>query len=423
MTGSNVEDTVRGKRFVFLTMNDMTRDGGGPVRIYGLLNALAGKGCEVTLLSNSTHIKQLGPDVRNIFIGRKFTPGQKRMIQALVAWLPAWAAALFFRRTLRLTAERLGGAKEIYSFEYLDNTLAYLLKKQGFIDRYVNDIHGMAPLEFESQIIRASNLLDRLRFKLKRLSARKLDRKVFSSASGLIYASDAMQEYYERNIISGKKPASIILPFVSGGDVNGKPDQELAEALREKYSLSAGDFVFLFAGSYKATGGVDWLIDAFERIRDQEPRVKLMLIGNTGPMYQHCMRKVRQSEYRASIITIEKIPYSQLLTYQSLANVVVCPDQANNYSEYIIHTKYFDAMWSDKPVINGNFAAVRQINPDERLSLSFDPSSPDDLYRTMKRSVDDYARLSEKYARTSDYLRKNLTYPSLAGRLVEFNGR
>lgn len=425
---SGMTEGAVNRSFVFLTMNDFRKDGGGSVRMYGLLNALAGKGCDVVLMSNAACTERFHPAIRHIAIGRPVSRRQKRVLQGIMSWLPLPVTAFVYSKLLRRLGECLAGCprgtETLYSFEYLDNSIACLMKSRGYVSHYVNDTHGMAPIEFGARLKVASTPLQRIRFRLKRLSATLLDRKVFSHASGVIYASRIMQRYYEQHvIIPGHKPDAMVIPFVFGGDPDRRPDPALEKRLREQYGISGDDFLFMFAGSYKVTSGVDNLIDAFCEIHAGAPHTKLMLIGRSGPLWETCMEKVRSSGFGDSIILIDSVPYSELGAYQSLASVIVCPDRANRFSEYVVHTKYFDSLCSGKPVINGGFEIVRQINPDEKLSLLFDPEDPADLCRAMEYSLANYAALSEKYGSNREYVRDHLTYRSFVELLMEWNNR
>ncbi len=41
-------------QYVFFSMRNFKRDGGGSIRMYGVLNALADRGHDVTFISNAT---------------------------------------------------------------------------------------------------------------------------------------------------------------------------------------------------------------------------------------------------------------------------------------------------------------------------------------------------------------------------------
>lgn len=505
-TGNGSADN---RRLVFLTVNDFAKDGGGPVRMYGIVNALSRSGCPVTLISNASQSARFHHGVKHIHIGRRVSKRDKKIIQAMMSWLPHGIVCLAYRTLLSRLRECLPeDIGTLYSFEYLDNSLACLMKSRGYVSRYVNDTHGMAVLEFDARYRAAGNPLRKFVLLFKRLSARRLDAKVFGGAAGVIYGSRAMQDYFESNVIrrgpksaaeggsdggadgaggaagggaasggsnvaaagdsktvggganvarggsniagdsdgvaggavgganvvaaggglnaiaaGGGKPDALIIPYVFGGNPDAHPDPESVKRLRNDLNIIDKDFVFLFAGSYKITSGVDNLIEAFGALHDGAPDTKLILIGSVGPLRERCRELAEGSRFAGSVTFIDAVPYSELINYQHIADVIVCPDRANSFSEYIVHTKYYDSLWSGKPVICGRFASTDRINPDDRLSVSFDPGDPDSLRRAMAHCMDNHAQLIEKYSGNRDYVMRNFTYTTFAERLAEWDNK
>ncbi len=243
-----------------------------------------------------------------------------------------------------------------------------------------------------------------------------LDKKVFKFGDGFIYASNAMKDYYVNAYNITDKDAYII-PYVLGKEVaDTVVDQKLKQKLKMKLGLEEDDFVFFFAGGYKATAGVQDLISAFARFIEANKKGKLILIG-TGPTRNECLKLIETFNIHDRIILIDKIPYIELPTYQSLANVVVCPDRQNPYSQLIVHLKYFDALASGAIVINGAFDSVKEINKDDFLSLTFKPSSVESLFQKMDLSFRRYEEIKIKYSGTKNYALKKLTYEDYVAQL------
>jgi hypothetical protein len=82
------------------------------------------------------------------------------------------------------------------------------------------------------------------------------------------------------------------------------------------------------------------------------------------------------------------------------------------YSQLIIHVKYFDALVSGKLVINGSFNSVREVNPDDFLSVSFEPSNVQDLADKIEYCMDNQEELQVKYKHVPQYVLDNFTYSS-----------
>jgi glycosyltransferase involved in cell wall biosynthesis len=400
-------------KYYFFTLRDFKADVGENVRMYGILNSLAAQGDEVVFLSNAENYRLFHPAVRHVCLGCDFT--EKRQLQGLLALLPASVVhrkyrALFRKIEAALVSANVGDAP-VYFFDYLDNSIGHILKFTNTIRAYINDVHGMVTIEQSYLQSIADGAYLRLVHRWKYFLVDRLDGKVFRGALGLIYGSKSMQTYYERMYqLEGKQ--SIVIPYLVSEDaLNRKPDATLQHELRAKLGLTAQDFVVLFIGTYKQTGGMDDLLNAFDLLHRDTPTGKLIMVG-TGPHKDYCVRLAQQLSSVGAIHFIERIPYANMATYQSLAQVIVCPDKENAFSQHVVHVKYFDALISGRLVINGAFNSVKEINKNEELSLTFKPSDVDDLHGKLSYCRDHYEELSGKYAGVKDYVAQHLTYKS-----------
>ena len=398
-------------KYYFFTLRDFKKEVGENVRMYGMLNSLAAQGHEVVFLSNAESYAAFHPAIQHVCIGYDFQ--EKRRMQGLLALLPAGVVYRQFRplfEKVEAAVARAGvGQAPVCFFDYLDNTIGYLLQKAGVIAAYINDIHGISTIEQSYQQSTATSSYQRWVHRAKYFLVDALDRKVFEGAAGLIYGSRSMQHYYEQRYrLAGKQ--SFVVPYLVGDDaLNRTPDPARRQALQASLGLHAQDFVVLFIGTYKQTGGMDDLIKAFDLLHRDTPASKLILIGG-GPLKDACVALARQLPAAPAIEFISHIPYAEMATYQSLAHVIVCPDKENPFSQHVVHVKYFDALISGRLVINGSFGSVQEINKDEALSLTFRPSDVADLAAKLAHCRDHYAALCEKYAGVKDYVAQHLTY-------------
>jgi glycosyltransferase involved in cell wall biosynthesis len=408
-------------RYIFFSLRDFKIDVGESVRIYGILNSLASEGHQVVFISNAASYSMFHPLIKHVCIDFEFK--EKRAMQAMLAVLPSrfvfWKYKMLFVKigdALRLAHV---GNETVFFFDYLDNSIGYILKRRGLIGGYINDVHGIATIEFLNHIKNAKTFYNKLIYWFKYRFAYRLDKKVFESADGFIYGSDKMRGYYEGLYqLRGKR--NYVIPYVLGEEaVNRKVDERLKADLLKELEISPADFVFLFVGTYKPTAGVDDLIRAFDGLLKRFSRCKLILIGN-GPLKDECLQLAGELSSRSQVKFIDKIPYSELLTYQSLANVIVCPDKSNLYSNYVVHVKYFDALISGRLVINGAFDSVREVNQDDFLSLTFEPSNVNHLQERLEFCKINYDALKKQYKDTRDYTASHLTYRLFIRELTKF---
>ncbi|GHT82977.1 hypothetical protein FACS1894137_02980 [Spirochaetia bacterium] len=377
--------------------------------MYGILNALALANHDVYFISNVKIKNKFNKKIVHIPINYDFTVIQKRLLQGLLSIFPACFVYILYKKLFikikKAFAEVNLKNEPVIFFQYLDTSIAYILKKKNIIRGYINDVEGIGPTEFSSMIKYSNNIKTKLIYSLKYIMSVKLDHKIFNNGDGYIYASEKMKNFYGKIIKGKQKPKSYIIPYVLDETIPREVDKSLKLNILKKYTISSDEFVFLFSGSYKATSGIEDLISAFNKINSHYKNTKLIIICGYFTKYF-------PGEQNKNIIIIEGIPYEQLFTYQSIAHVIVCPDRMNPFSNMIVHVKYFDALISGKLVICGSFASVKELNKEDCLSLSFEPSNVDSLYAAMNNTIDNYDILKNKYEYVSKYANDNLTYLS-----------
>ena len=378
----------------------------------GIINELAKHNDDIVLMSNITDRSKVSKNVQHIALDIEFSPAEKRKFQFL---LGAFGYS-FLNRTfsqqlevLRKSFSKINTTDKVIFFEYLDNSVAYWLTKNKIIHSYINDIHGIASNEFIFQRKKAKSLMSKLFLKIKEKIAMALDKKVFSDAEAIIYASEAMDEYYKKLYPSLKDKNNIYLPYVLNNANVKAPDNRVIQKIKADWGIKDSDFVFLFAGAYKETGGIQDLMLAFDKIAPEFPQAKLILVGD-GPTFENC--KILKESLSSSdrILQMGRQPYDYLSSFQELANVLVCPDRQNLFSDLIVHVKYLDALISGKIVINGSFKSVMEVNSAKKLSLLFTPSDINDLSHKMKDSIKHYVALSLEFSGSKQYTLNNLTY-------------
>lgn len=409
------------KDLVFFTMNDFQREGGGTIRMLGIINELANVRPNIILVSNILDKTKVNAAVKHIPIDHVPSKSEKRKIQFYLGLLNYKMLNLKERILLKklegIFAMLNSNSKFIF-FEYLDNSIGYWLKMNKLINGYTNDIHGIASNEFDFQAKRATALNSNLLFHLKKLISERLDAKVFNHADGIFYASNAMYEYYLQLYPSLKYKKNYFLPYVLNQHNVLPSNPVLINKIKESLHIKETDFVFLFAGAYKETGGIQDLIVAFDLVSKKFGEAKLLLVGD-GPTFQDCKNIAQTLEHRDRVFFLGRQPYNDLASFQEIAKVIVCPDRQNLFSDLIVHVKYLDALISGKIVINGKFRSVMEINTDHQLSLLFKPSDINDLAEQMLLSIINYSKLTELFRMSKDYTLQNLTYSRFIKNLTD----
>jgi glycosyltransferase involved in cell wall biosynthesis len=397
------------KKYVFFTFSDFSSDGGGRVRIYGILNALAKEGKEIVLFSNvdKSNIVKFHPSISHKNLNFYISNIEKKIFQFMLALFPNKINKMIFFKYLQRIKKNIPKElrDEIIFFEYLDNSFGYFLKENNIIKNYINDIHGIAPLEFK---YKKSTGIKKLYNIIKYKSSVSLDYKVMKKTKEIIVVSNTMKEYFLECYPFLENKIKIVPDGVSQEFCSQEIDTNLLKTLKNKY-ISINKKNIFFAGNFKDLGGVLDLINAFIILTKKRNDIQLILIGD-GEHFENARRLVKNFNIEKLVYFLGRVPYNKLKTYQQLADVIVCPDKEHPYSHIVPHIKYFDSLISNKIVINGDFKSTRQINQNEKLSINFKPSNVIDLSNKITYVLDNIVELELKYKENSKKICKYYTY-------------
>ena len=403
-------------KLVFLTFRNFSLDGGGKIRIYGILNALAKEYKEIILISNISDTSKFHPNIKHIFLNLTISTQKKNIFQFSLAIFPNFINKLLFFKYLKSFSKNIPNnlKDEIIFFEYLDNSFGYFLKRNKAIGSYVNDIHGIAPLEFYNN---KSKGIKRLYNLFRYIVSKKLDYKVMKNATKIIAVSKAMKKYFLTEYPFLENKIMVIPDGVSKEFCSQKVDDILLKDIIKTYK-NDNKKIILFAGDFKDLGGVLDLVNAFIKVIKKREDVRLLLIGD-GEHFNRIKQIIQNNNLKSIIHLLGRVPYNKLKTYQELADMIVCPDRQHPYSNLIIHIKYFDSLASGKVVINGSFISVKEINKNKQLSIDFEPSNINDLADKISLVLENLEFYKNKYKFTKNYICKNFTYDAFIKKFLK----
>jgi len=387
------------RTIVCFTFSDFSKDGGGRVRIYGILNGLIKSGHKVMLISNaSLEEDRFHKDIEHISLGFSLSDREKRFFQFALACFPMSVNQILFNKYLEKFEKKIAKKYrgEIIFFEYLDNSFGYFLYQNNLISNYINDTHGIASLEFKFNESKGYGKLFNL---LKEKVSLRLDKKVITHVKSMIVVSKEMKYYFSKKYPTLSSKLFLIPDGVNMVLCQQKIDYDLLEILTQSYKQNHQKIIF-FAGNFKDLGGVIELLEVFISLSRKRDDIVLLLIGD-GEHFERVKSISKNVKCSSRIYVIGRILYAHLKTYQQLADVIVCPDKYHPYSEMVPHIKYFDSLASGKIVINGNFKVLSSINKNEYLSLSYPPSNWVALEETINYALDHQDMLLDRYKNVS----------------------
>ena len=144
--------------------------------MYGILNSLAANNSNrVVFISNAKDKNNFHPNIQHQSINLEVSNKSKKILQGLTSFLPAPIIFLVYSKLLKKVKTSIDAIREkdepVYFFEYLDNTIGYLLNAKDQKYAYINDIHGISTIEFKYQYQNATKIINKTLFYFKYIAS------------------------------------------------------------------------------------------------------------------------------------------------------------------------------------------------------------------------------------------------------------
>jgi glycosyltransferase involved in cell wall biosynthesis len=184
--------------------------------------------------------------------------------------------------------------------------------------------------------------------------------------------------HVERNKVS-------VIPFGINDTV---PDSKLTSAqARKKLGLRTSDKVMLFFGNIVSYKGLEFLIDAFNRLANECSDYRLVIAGKpkpADPYFKMIECKISTSNARSRILTrFEFVPDEQTEVYFKAADLSVLP-YVHIFQSGVLFLSYQFGL----PVLATDVGALREDVAEGKTGFICNPRDPADL----AKNVDKYFR-------------------------------
>ncbi|EEC95395.1 glycosyltransferase, group 1 family protein [Parabacteroides johnsonii DSM 18315] len=161
--------------------------------------------------------------------------------------------------------------------------------------------------------------------------------------------------------------------------------QEEKEGLRNQYGISKDDFLFIFMGRIVKDKGVNEMIEAFTRYRKENPRVRLLILGafenEQNPVDARVQDVIRGNQ--------DGVVYggrqSDVRPFLAASQCLLLPSYREGFGMVLM-----EAGAMGVPVISSDIIGCNNVVTEDN-GLLVEPRNADDLYRKMKRMVEDTA--------------------------------
>jgi glycosyltransferase involved in cell wall biosynthesis len=205
--------------------------------------------------------------------------------------------------------------------------------------------------------------------------AKAVEAYLFSNADHLVAVSGAVKDY-----IHSVAPKAAVTVLPNGVDVqsflrvrasNGAPET------RGEKKFTVG-----FVGSLKPWHGLEFLLEAFRRLPDEQ-NFELRIVGE-GPLRPALEKLVQKLGLQNRVVFTGAVEFEQIPGTLKMLDVLVAPyPQMENF--YFSPLKIFEYMAAGKPIVASRIGQVAEILEDGENALLVPPENPQALAAALLR--------------------------------------
>ncbi|MEO6606112.1 MAG: glycosyltransferase family 4 protein, partial [Aeromicrobium sp.] len=291
------------------------------------------------------------------------------------------AASNSYNALAALTASRQLGLPAIYEVRGLYEE----------VRRSKNEAHALTPQY-------------RFAVHLETLAATEADR--------VITITDGLRD----TLISRGVPAESITVVPNGVDTTRFQPLPRDEDLARRYGLEDA-VVIGYLGSLNWYEGHELLFEAFARVHEQHPEVRLLIVGS-GSRLAQLQRLRAELGLEDEILMPGSVPFEEVEAHYSLVDIAPITRLSSPVTESVSPLKPFEAMAMGKAVVSSDVAIMTEIVDDERTGLLFRKGDVDSLVEVLTRLVVDPALRDRLGTEAREWVVAERDWSILAGRVA-----
>lgn len=201
-----------------------------------------------------------------------------------------------------------------------------------------------------------------LRYKL----TRGLENYVFKRANRVTTICEGLKRDIEARGLC-KAPITVIPNAVEYERFSKEMPRD--EALAAQYGFVAGNTLG-FIGSFYDYEGLDLLIAAVPDLLQQNPNIKLLLVGG-GMQDQALRQQTERLGLQSAVIFTGKVPFAEVERYYSVIDILVYPRKSLRLTELVTPLKPLEAMAQRKVFIASDVGGHHELVEDGVTGVLF----------------------------------------------------
>lgn len=281
---------------------------------------------------------------------------------------------------------------EWYTFSPIDYLFIKKIKKK-FNVRYVATVHDILPFN-------------------QKFYDMYFHRKLYMLADAIILQAPSNVERFAK-VFPESSNKTVMVPH---GHMLDYVEPCNRNEARKVLSLPKDKTIVLFFGQIKKVKGVDVLLKAFAKIKNQNPDLMLVIAGSVWKAdFTECEKIIKTNNFGDSLrIDIRYIPDEEVKYYYAAADITVLP-YTDVYQSGVIQLAY----GYSKAVVATSLPAFTQFVTEGETGFIAEPGDVDSLADALLRAVAQKASLGEIGEKGNALVRERLDWNQLAKRIID----
>jgi glycosyltransferase involved in cell wall biosynthesis len=219
-----------------------------------------------------------------------------------------------------------------------------------------------------------------------------------------------------RHYLIGKGiAAERILVLPNGVDTHRFTPIEPDQTLKAELNIGEGTIIG-YVGSFVKYEGLNLLVEAFAKLRENQPNVYLLLVGD-GETRNELEVMVDQLDIRDYVRFTGRVPHDDVNRYHSIIDIAPFPRTPDIVCEFISPLKPFESMAMGQVVVGSDVAALREIITDGEHGRLFKKGDSHDLFEVLTSLVSNPEEMIRLKSSGLDWVKEHRDWSKLASYL------
>ena len=225
---------------------------------------------------------------------------------------------------------------------------------------------------------------------------------------GLITICKSTMKKVDIHKYNKKIKTQVIYNGVDPEIYNIKTKYKLRATSRRNYNINQGDLVIIYAGRIHPSKGIDILVDTFNQLVVDYPKLKLLIVGSPDgihcdPNYYNELKIQKKNE---KVIFTGKIEHNQMINIYSLADIAVLLSREDEGNSMFI----LESMACGLSVIATDVGGLKEIITNQESGLLVDANQTEkELKIQLFKLIDDKSLRNSLGESASERVRAHFT--------------